>query len=79
MLALMIEVVPAMHAKINTRRIGKLPAEVPGGWLVLADTWAKDEVGHYDATGVSICFYPDALHEWTIEEEAPDEKKSGAE
>lgn len=54
-------------------------AEVPGGWLVLADTWAKDEGGHYDATGVSICFYPDPLRKWTIEEEAPDEKKSGAE
>lgn len=54
-------------------------AEVPGGWLVLADTWAKDEGGHYDATGVSVCFYPDALHQWTIEEEAPDERKSGAE
>ncbi len=48
-------------------------AKVPGGWLVLADTWARhEEEGegrHYDATGVAICFYPDALHHWTIEED----------
>lgn len=54
-------------------------AEVPGGWLVLADTWAKDESGHYAATGVSICFYPDPLRKWTIEEETPEAKKPGAE
>lgn len=57
-------------------------ARVPGGWLVLADTWARHEEGsarHYDATGVALCFYPDALHQWTIEEESEAEGKPDAE
>lgn len=49
-------------------------ARVPGGWLVLADTWARHkDVGgerHYDSTGVGITFYPDANHEWTLGGEA---------
>jgi len=44
-------------------------AEVPGGWLVLADTWAKDDEDNYDSAGVGITFYPDAWHEWSIEED----------
>lgn len=52
-------------------------ARVPGGWLVLADTWARhaDTEGerHYDSTGVGITFYPDPNHEWTLaEDETPD-------
>ena len=53
-------------------------ARVPGGWLVLADTWARHEEGedrHYDATGVGICFYPDPEHQWSIEEDQDDEER----
>lgn len=51
-------------------------ARVPGGWLVLADTWARHEGSggerHYDSTGVGITFYPDPHHEWTLaEDDAP--------
>ncbi len=53
--------------------------KVPGGWLVLADSWAKDEGGEYDATGVGVCFYPDALYQWHIEEDPETDEKSGGE
>lgn len=48
---------------------------VPGGWLVLADTWAKTPQGDYMSTGVGITFYPDPAHEWTIEEDDADTKE----
>ena len=54
-------------------------AMVPGGWLVLADTWARhDETGEkrqYQATGVGICFYPDPGHEWVITEDDDEAKE----
>lgn len=46
---------------------------VPGGWLVLADTWARhkdgDDKRHYDSTGVGVTFYPDPEHAWELEDE----------
>lgn len=58
----------------NTPHYGNVyRAQVPGGWLVLADTWARqDEVGehrHYASSGVGITFYPDPSHEWTLAED----------
>ncbi|MEA3247626.1 MAG: hypothetical protein U9Q74_15845 [Gemmatimonadota bacterium] len=54
-------------------------ARVPGGWLVLADTWARHEETadsrHYDSTGVGICFYPDQNHEWTLADETASEEE----
>lgn len=62
----------------NTPHYGNVyRARVPGGWLVLADTWARQEEPgdgrHYASSGVGITFYPDPEHQWTLtgEQAAP--------
>jgi len=39
---------------------------VPGGWLVVA---SETDINDQGGVGVGICFYPDAGHEWSVEED----------